>query len=93
MRLVADTNASKKVRTPKPLTTISEIDLSSLDRALELARNDRAEEVRNAATRLEAKLPSANSVGRLAVTLQNGTLGEQQTCSGDPGQDSRCFSR
>ena len=78
MRLVADTNTSSKVRA-EALTTISEVDLSSLDHALELARNDRAEEVRKAATRLEAKLPTANSVSRLAATLENGSLGEQQT--------------
>jgi len=78
LRLVADTNTPSKVRA-EALITFSAVDVPSLDQALELARNDKAEEVRKAATRLEAKLPTANSVSRLAATLENGTLGEQQT--------------
>jgi quinoprotein glucose dehydrogenase len=76
-QLVANTNASGKVRS-EALLTISKVDLASLDHALDIARNDNSEDLRKAATRLEATLPSASSVGRLAETLQNGSLGEKQ---------------
>jgi quinoprotein glucose dehydrogenase len=76
-QLVANTNAVGKVRA-EALLAISKVDLSSLNHALDLARNDNSEELRKAATQLEATLPSADSVGRLATTLQNGSLGEKQ---------------
>jgi quinoprotein glucose dehydrogenase len=77
-QLVADTNGSSRVRAAA-LTALSQVDLPALGHALSLARNDADENVRKAATRLEARLPSANPVGRIEATLNAGTLGEKQT--------------
>jgi quinoprotein glucose dehydrogenase len=79
------------VRT-EALRTIGDLDLPELERALGFARDDADEEVRKAATRLEGKLANGNAVGRIATTLEKGTIGERQTAlsalSALPGKDA-----
>ncbi|HZR18589.1 MAG TPA: PVC-type heme-binding CxxCH protein [Verrucomicrobiae bacterium] len=76
-QLVADTNGSSTVRAAT-LSAISRVDLSALDHALSIARNDADEDVRKAAMRLESRLPSSNPVGRIETILKTGTPGEKQ---------------
>jgi quinoprotein glucose dehydrogenase len=74
---VADTNLSSEVRA-QALRAIAALNLPTLEHALALARKDEDEDMRKMATRLEARLPSADPVQRIVETLQKGTIGEKQ---------------
>ncbi len=75
---VANPKLSSQVR-GAALSAIAELNLPSLEAALDIARKDPDEELRKAATRLEGKLTTADPVKRIAATLENGTVGEKQT--------------
>lgn len=75
---LADTSLASPVRA-EALAAIAELNLPSLEQALDVARKDPDEAVRQAATRLEGRIATADSVKRLATTLDTGSLGEQQT--------------
>jgi quinoprotein glucose dehydrogenase len=75
---LADTKLSSQVRAAA-LSAIAALELPTFEAAMSLARKDADEELRKAATRLEGKLHTSDSVIRLAATLGSGTIGEQQT--------------
>src|SRR6185295_6194711 len=76
--LAANTAAPGRVRS-EALNAMAELNLPSVEQALEAARNDPSEELRRAATRLEGRMKSARSLPRLAAALETGSVNEQQT--------------
>ncbi|HWY76030.1 MAG TPA: HEAT repeat domain-containing protein, partial [Verrucomicrobiae bacterium] len=83
-QLVADTKLPVKVRA-EALAAIAALDLPTLAATLDVARNDPNEELRKAATPLEARLRASDPVVRLAAVLANGTVGEKQTALATAG--------
>jgi len=74
---MSDTKLPSEVRA-QALRAIAGLNLPTLEQALALARKDEDEDMRKLATRLEARLPSSDSVQRIVATLQGGTVGEKQ---------------
>ncbi len=75
--LVADTRLSGRVRV-EALKALAALEDSKLEEALKTAGSDANEELRRAATMLQARVKSSDAVARLVATLENGTLGEKQ---------------
>jgi quinoprotein glucose dehydrogenase len=71
------------------LSALAGLNSPLLEQAMDHARNDSSELVRNRATRLEGKLASSDPVTRLARILDRGSVSEQQTAfatlAGIPG--------
>jgi quinoprotein glucose dehydrogenase len=80
-QLVANTNAPSQVRA-EALQVMVDLGLPAVEGALDAARRDASEDLRNAATRLEGRMQSVNSLPRLSVTLQSGGIREQQAALG-----------
>src|SRR5436190_8952208 len=74
---VANSKLSSEVRA-QALRTIAALDLPAFQTALDLARKDPDEDLRKIALRLEGKLRSPDSLKRIATTLQQGSICEQQ---------------
>ncbi len=75
--LVADTRLSGRVRV-EALKALAALEDSKLEEALKTAGSDANEELRRAATMLQARVKSSDAVARLVASLENGTLGEKQ---------------
>src|SRR3989441_4380285 len=75
--LVGATELSGRVRV-EALKALAALDDTKLEDAVQVAQADANEELRRAATQLQAKVKSSNAAARLAVTLANGTLGDKQ---------------
>jgi quinoprotein glucose dehydrogenase len=75
--LVGDTKLSGPVRV-EALKALAALDDTKLEDAVQVAQADANEELRRAATQLQAKVKSSNVAARLAVTLANGTTGDKQ---------------
>src|SRR5262249_46751162 len=75
--LVASSNVSASVRV-EALKVLPTLDQSTFERALNFVQSDPNEEVRKAATELQALAKTSNAADRLAKTLENGTIGEKQ---------------
>ena len=75
--LVADAKLPARVRV-ESLKALGALDDPRLEDALTAARTDAEEDLRKAATTLQAKAKSSNAAARLAATLEHGTLGEKQ---------------
>ena len=75
--LLSNSKLSGRVRA-EALATIAGLKLPLLEQALNQARKDASEELRDAALRLEGKLGASNAVTRIAATLENGSIREQQ---------------
>jgi quinoprotein glucose dehydrogenase len=76
--LVRDSKLSGRVRV-EALKGLSALDDAKLEEALQAAHTDANEELRRAATQLQAKVNSSNASARLAATLANGTSGDKQS--------------
>jgi quinoprotein glucose dehydrogenase len=74
---VGDTKLSGRVRV-EALKALSALEDSKLEDAIQVAQADANEELRRAATQLQAKVKSSNATARLAATLANGTPGDKQ---------------
>ena len=75
--LVANTQLPGTVRV-EALKAVAALDYPGLEDALQVARSDANEDLRRAATMLQAKVKSSDAAARLAATLENGTPGERQ---------------
>jgi quinoprotein glucose dehydrogenase len=75
--LVGDTELSGRVRV-EALKALAALDDTKLEDAVQVAQADANEELRRAATQLQAKVKPSNAAARLAVTLANGTPGDKQ---------------
>jgi len=71
----SNVNASVRIEALKALPTLSS---AEFEKALEIAQSDPNEELRKAATELQALAKTSDAAERLAATLQNGTIGEKQ---------------
>src|SRR5260221_8817453 len=76
-RMVSDTKLADTVRVAA-LDAMAILDPARLEATLETVQSDSSEAVRSAATRLQVLTHSPGSSGRLAATLENGTVGEKQ---------------
>jgi quinoprotein glucose dehydrogenase len=77
VELVSDTKIAVVVRV-EALKALGALDTSKLEEALTIARKDSQEELRKAASLLEAVAGGSQAVARLGGTLVNGTTGEKQ---------------
>jgi quinoprotein glucose dehydrogenase len=75
--LVTTSNLNADVRI-EALKALSTLDSSIFEKALNVAQSDPNEEVRKAATELQALATRSDAAEKLATTLQNGTTGEKQ---------------
>jgi quinoprotein glucose dehydrogenase len=75
--LVASLNLNADVRI-EALKALSTMDSAAFEKALTIAQSDRNEELRKAATELQALAKTSDAAERLANTLQTGTTGEKQ---------------
>jgi quinoprotein glucose dehydrogenase len=75
--LVTSTNLNANVRI-EALKALSTLDSATFEKALNVAQSDPNEEVRKAATELQALATRSDAAEKLAATLQNGTTGEKQ---------------
>src|ERR1051326_374892 len=75
--LVASSNLNASVRI-EALKTLSTLDLSAFQKALNIAQSDPNEELRKTATELQGLAKTSDAAQKLAATLQKGTLGEKQ---------------
>jgi quinoprotein glucose dehydrogenase len=75
--LVTTTNLNPSVRI-EALKALSTLDASAFEKALNVAQVDSNEELRKAATELQALAKTSHASEKLANTLQHGTTGEKQ---------------
>ena len=75
--LVADTKLSGRVRV-EGLKALASLEDPKIEEALNVAQSDANEELRRAATRLQATVRSSGAATRLGATLETGTPGEKQ---------------
>jgi quinoprotein glucose dehydrogenase len=78
MDLLANSRLSGTLRA-EALSTIAQLNLPSLEEALNTARNDTNEELRKTAIQLESKLGTSNAVKRIGAILEKGNIREKQT--------------
>jgi len=75
--LVTSSNLNVNVRI-EALKALSTLDMTAFEKALNVAQSDPNEELRKAATELQALATRSDAAEKLAATLQNGTTGEKQ---------------
>jgi quinoprotein glucose dehydrogenase len=75
--LVKSSNLNASVRI-EALKALSTFDMPAFEKALDVAQSDPNEELRKAATELQALATRSDAAEKLAATLQNGTTGEKQ---------------
>jgi quinoprotein glucose dehydrogenase len=75
--LVTSSNLDAKVRI-EALRALSILDSATFEKALNVAQSDPNEEVRKAATELQALATRSDAAEKLAATLEKGTTGEKQ---------------
>jgi quinoprotein glucose dehydrogenase len=91
--LVASSNLNASVRI-EALKALSTLDLSTFEKALNVAQSDQNEELRKTATELQGVVKTSNAAEKLAATLQKATTGEKQAAFAalgalaDPAADS-----
>jgi quinoprotein glucose dehydrogenase len=75
--LVTASNLNASVRI-EALRALSTLDMPALQKALNVAQSDPNEELRKAATELQAVAKTSDAADKLAATLEKGTVGEKQ---------------
>ena len=75
--LVTSSNLNANVRI-EALRALPTLDLPAFEKALNVAQSDPNEELRKAATELQALAKTSDAADKLAATLQKGTIGEKQ---------------
>jgi quinoprotein glucose dehydrogenase len=75
--LVTSSNLNANVRI-EALKALSTLDMPEFEKTLNVAQSDPNEELRKAATELQALTTRSDAAEKLAGTLQNGTTGEKQ---------------
>jgi quinoprotein glucose dehydrogenase len=75
--LVASTNLDANIRI-EALKALSTLDSAAFEKTLNVAQSDPNEELRKAATSLQALAGNSDAAEKLAATLQHGTTGEKQ---------------
>ena len=75
--LVSSSNLNANVRI-EALKALSTLDMPAFQKALNVAQSDPNEELRKAATELQALSKTSDAADKLAATLEKGTTGEKQ---------------